>query len=70
VIGWGLFVNKCFNRISQDTTGDWAYGPGSVLSLIAFIQMFLVFVFQVVAAALPTATGTTPPASSLAAVPH
>jgi hypothetical protein len=22
VIGWGLFVNKCFNRISQDTTGD------------------------------------------------
>jgi hypothetical protein len=32
--------------------------------------MFLVFVFQVAAAALLTATGTTPPASSLVAVPQ
>jgi hypothetical protein len=67
VIGWSLFVNKCFNRISQDTTGDWVYGPGSVLSLIAFILMFLVFVFQVAAAALPTATSTGASASTLAA---
>jgi hypothetical protein len=37
---------------------------------ILLILLRFNFVFQVAATALPTATGTTPPASSLVAVPQ
>ena len=47
VIGWSLFVDKCFRKISSETDQDFEFGPGSILSLIAFILMFIVFVLQV-----------------------
>lgn len=52
VIGWSLFVNKCFHKIVRSIDGDFDYGPGAILSLIAFLLMFIVFVLQIAATAL------------------
>lgn len=63
VIGWSLFVNKCYNKIVDQTTGDYDYGPGAVLTLIAFLLSFVVFILQIVATALPEGTSAPPPRS-------
>jgi amino acid transporter len=63
VIGWGLFVNKCYNKITDNINQDFDYGPGAVLTLIAFLLSFIVFILQIVATALPVGTSAPPPRS-------
>ena len=47
VTGWGLFVDKCFPEVIGQLNQNFVYGPGAILTLIAFLLMALVFMIQV-----------------------
>lgn len=55
VIGFGLFTHNCYPRIENLVDYDFDYGPGAILTLIAFMLTFLVAVIQVVATTLSPA---------------
>mmetsp|Transcript_46515 Transcript_46515/g.92148 ORF Transcript_46515/g.92148 Transcript_46515/m.92148 type:complete len:222 (+) Transcript_46515:76-741(+) len=67
VIGWGLFVYKCFDKIVEMYPRDMDYGPGAIMSLIAFMLMFIVMILQIVAAILAAKSAT--PSSTPAPAP-
>jgi hypothetical protein len=52
VIGFGLFMHSCYNKVDDTTTVDLQYGPGAILSLIAFLMMWIVIVLQIAVAAM------------------
>ena len=52
VIGWSLFMNKCYRKLVRDIQPDFDYGASSILSLIAFLMCFIVVVLQIVAAVM------------------
>lgn len=64
VVGWSLFVNKCFRKIVRnDIVGanDFDYGPGAILTLIAFLLAFIVMILQIVSTAIaPASSNPTP----------
>jgi hypothetical protein len=52
VIGFGLFMHSCYNKLDDATTDTLHYGPGAIMTLIAFLAMWVVIVLQIAVAAL------------------
>jgi hypothetical protein len=52
VIGFGLFMHSCYNKFDDDVTETLHYGPGAIMSLVAFLLMWLVIVLQIAASAM------------------
>lgn len=51
LIGIGLFMNDCYNKIDDSIDSDLHYGPGSILTTLAMLLMFVATILQIAAAA-------------------
>jgi len=49
IIGFGVFMGTCYQKIDQWTDFELEWGPGSIMTLLALIMMFVVTVMQFVA---------------------
>lgn len=49
IIGFGVFMGSCYQKIDQWSDFDLDFGPGSIMTLLALIMMFVVTVLQFVA---------------------
>lgn len=55
LIGFGLFMNVCYNQINDDfdkgpNAFDLAWGPGAILAITGMLLMWVVVVLQIAAA--------------------
>lgn len=49
LIGFGLFMGECYKKIDDSSTLDLEWGPGSVLTCLGLLMMWLVVVLQLLA---------------------
>lgn len=49
LIGFGLFMGECYKEIDNSTTLDLEWGPGSILTCLGLLMMWLVVVLQLLA---------------------
>lgn len=49
IIGFGLFMGECFKKIDDSGDFDLEWGPGSILTCLGLIMMWLVVVMQLLA---------------------
>jgi hypothetical protein len=52
LIGFALFMTDCMFKVSHETTDDLKYGPGSIITLLGLLMMWIVVLMQVGAVAL------------------
>jgi hypothetical protein len=49
IIGFGLFMGQCYKKIDDSNDGDLHWGPGSILTCLGLLMMFVVVVLHLVA---------------------
>lgn len=52
LVAIGLFMGSCFDAIDADSNLDFAWGVGSILTILAMGMMWVVVVLQIVASAV------------------